>query len=777
MKKFFTGLLILGSSLAFASTVLAAVPTVANPIVSSISATSANVNANVTSLGNSTSAVRGVCYSSSAAYMPSYPGGSYGVKCVSNTGSINFTTGIYSVNLTGLIANTTYYAKAYAVSSEGVSYSPLVTFKTTSAVVNSVPTLTTAVASNITTSTASLGGSVTSLGLPASISSRGICYGSSSSYMPWYPGGSYGVNCIKGSGTTLGSYSVNLTGLTPNTTYYYKAYAINSTGVGYSSVKYSDVSSFKTLASAVVTPVTPAVTSTRDLTISIPAVNPNPTSLGTNTIFTGVASVNNAFTVSTPIVANIQIFKKSNGTGGLLLDTPINLTFANGSKTASVSTSNIFNPSSVPVGSYSARFCIDNYTTSYNKIAESNDSNNCSTYVNFNIQAYNIATTPVTPAVTSTRDLNIGVPVVSPSPTSTGKKTTFTGVASTNEAFTTVTTVVADLQIFKGSNGVNGLFLDSPITLSFAKGSKTASVSTYQTFSSSISVGSYSARFCIDNYTTSYNKIAESNDSNNCSTYVNFTIGGDKSATITQIPVSSSTSKQDLYISEPSLSLALVRAAKDVKFTSSVSSTTAFPAATKVVGNLQIYNGSNGSNGLHKDIPVTLVFNKGVKSVIASVNYNFPASLVGSYSARYCVDLSNNVVEFSEKNLCSKYINFPVILPDLTPVLSVNSSYKNNASSEIKATVKNIGTDTVSLNYVNTFEITDGLNGAGIKTVNTSKSSVQLIRESESYEIVGSFFPKKVGTYSIRACVDTRNYITESNEANNCSAWVSVVSK
>jgi uncharacterized protein (TIGR02145 family) len=88
------------------------------------------------------------------------------------------------------------------------------------------PTLTTSSISSITSTSVNGGGNISSDG-GASISARGLVYGTSAN-----PTLSNTVLTI-GSGT--GSFSGTLTGLTPNTTYYIRAYATNSAGTGYGS--------------------------------------------------------------------------------------------------------------------------------------------------------------------------------------------------------------------------------------------------------------------------------------------------------------------------------------------------------------------------------------------------------------------------------------------------------------------------------------------------------------------------------------------------------------
>lgn len=94
------------------------------------------------------------------------------------------------------------------------------------AVQHAIPTVTTNPATNISATSATVGGMVTSDG-GENVFDRGICYSTTS--MP-----TISDNCIHlGQGT--GSFSDTLNGLLQETTYYVRAFAINSIGVGYGS--------------------------------------------------------------------------------------------------------------------------------------------------------------------------------------------------------------------------------------------------------------------------------------------------------------------------------------------------------------------------------------------------------------------------------------------------------------------------------------------------------------------------------------------------------------
>jgi len=130
-------------------------------------------------------------------------------------------TGTYTSTLTGLNANTRYYVRAYATNSEGTSYGNEVSFDTSPV---GLATLTTYNTTSVESTTAVSGGNITFDG-GASITARGVCWAIT-------PNPTILDNKTNdGSGT--GSFASNITGLSPTTTYYLRAYATNSAGTAY----------------------------------------------------------------------------------------------------------------------------------------------------------------------------------------------------------------------------------------------------------------------------------------------------------------------------------------------------------------------------------------------------------------------------------------------------------------------------------------------------------------------------------------------------------------
>jgi uncharacterized protein (TIGR02145 family) len=130
-------------------------------------------------------------------------------------------SGSYISYIDSLIPSTTYYIRSYAINSKGVNYGNEIVFKTS----KDEPVLTTNTVTNISMSSATSGGNITHDG-GKPITSRGICWSKN------FPCTINDDKTVDG-GSGEGSFSCQISGLSVNTSYYVRAYAINEDGVFY----------------------------------------------------------------------------------------------------------------------------------------------------------------------------------------------------------------------------------------------------------------------------------------------------------------------------------------------------------------------------------------------------------------------------------------------------------------------------------------------------------------------------------------------------------------
>jgi len=183
---------------------------------------------------------RGVLWSK----VPNFNPDTVTARTYNGTGS-----GTFVSNLSELKGNTDYYIQAYATNVAGIAYGNILKFTTDPA---TLATLTTRDAWNVYGTSATSGGYVSDNG-GESILSRGLVWGTSADFRP----DTVVVNKVVQGAMGLGYFSTTMSGLNRGTTYYVRAYAINSIGVAY-----GNVISFTTLDFAKLTtmPVSPSST-------------------------------------------------------------------------------------------------------------------------------------------------------------------------------------------------------------------------------------------------------------------------------------------------------------------------------------------------------------------------------------------------------------------------------------------------------------------------------------------------------------------------------------
>lgn len=188
-------------------------PTVTTSNVTNVTASSATCGGNVTADGGSYVTERGICWGTSNA--PTVDGSHQAM------GQGN---GTFTCNMSNLEPNNVYYVRAYATNNRGTAYGEQKQFTTNSG----LPTVTINTVTNITATSATCGGSVSDNGGFA-VTDKGLVWSTSQ-----YP-------TLNDNHVSLGSgnapFTGSMTNLTIGTTYYVRAYAINSQGTSYSSTQ------------------------------------------------------------------------------------------------------------------------------------------------------------------------------------------------------------------------------------------------------------------------------------------------------------------------------------------------------------------------------------------------------------------------------------------------------------------------------------------------------------------------------------------------------------
>ena len=217
-----------GNTLSFTTHEILA-PTVETRAATEITRVSAKLNGEITADGGTDVTARGFIYSQ------------YSNFTTYETVNAATAENVFYVNIESLSPVTTYYYKAFATNSRGTTYGQAMQFTTLEFY---LPTVVTNDATDVTISSATLNGNITSDG-GSTITAKGFQYGTSADNL---------ANTVS-LGMGAGTLTTNISNLDDNNTYYYRAYASNTQGTAYGETK--SFTTVEILAPTVVTmPVT-----------------------------------------------------------------------------------------------------------------------------------------------------------------------------------------------------------------------------------------------------------------------------------------------------------------------------------------------------------------------------------------------------------------------------------------------------------------------------------------------------------------------------------------
>ncbi len=198
-----------GNDQTFTTGTCSGISTLTTESANLISLNSATLNGTITNTSGENPTVRGFEYGTTISYGTStIESGSFGI-------------GAYIKNVNTLTCGTLYHYRSYATNSGGSGYGNDQTF--TTGTCSGISTLTTEAVSTLTSTSATLNGTVTNTN-GANPTIRGFEYGTTISY----------GTTVNESGTFgISSYSKDISSLTCATLYHFRSYATNSVGTGY----------------------------------------------------------------------------------------------------------------------------------------------------------------------------------------------------------------------------------------------------------------------------------------------------------------------------------------------------------------------------------------------------------------------------------------------------------------------------------------------------------------------------------------------------------------
>ena len=337
-------------------------------------------------------------------------------------------------------------------------------------------------------------------------------------------------------------------------------------------------------------------------------------------------------------------------------------------------------------------------------------------------------------------DLTAGT--ISPTTATAGQAVSTSGTVS-NGGGTAASNFTSTIEVQGGSS-----YTTNSITVAASGSNSTSANVTYP------SAGTYQVRLCADGASA----VTESNEANNCGAWTTVTVAAppqpDLSTGSVTSPASTATGVAvSIVASVTNGGTASTGAGftNKAQKATDASGTGATDIATAAMGTLA--NGASSNT---------------------NISYTFPAGDAGTTKyLRVCADSTSAITESNEANNCGAWTAVTLDAlpqPDLTASLIGQTSATQNVALNLTATVSNPGAATAGGTFSNTIQI------SGV--TNVAANTITALVASGNAAISANYTFTSTGSYQVRACADLNTSsvgsITESNEANNCSAWQTV---
>ncbi|MEK7100854.1 MAG: CARDB domain-containing protein, partial [Patescibacteria group bacterium] len=171
-------------------------------------------------------------------------------------------------------------------------------------------------------------------------------------------------------------------------------------------------------------------------------------------------------------------------------------------------------------------------------------------------------------------------------------------------------------------------------------------------------------------------------------------------------------------------------------------------------------------------------FPAGYSEPNAQVSHTFPSA--GTWYVRACADSTGAITESNESNNCSAWTAVTVsapAAPNLTAGSVTPTSVTVGTPVTLSSTITNDGAVTTGAGFTNLFQRATDASGTGSTDIGTHASAV--LASSGSNAATLSYTFPSAATWYVRACADKNSAagtgtITETSEADNCSAWTAV---